>query len=246
MRFLVLSDLHANLEALQAVLDRAGGLGWERALVLGDIVGYGADPEAVVQATRGLQGLVAVRGNHDRVAAGEEPAGDFSASALRAAFWTRRRLSPASREFLSRLPRGPVEFGPGGVLAHGSPADEDEYILDDEEGARAFAAHDFRIGFFGHSHLPGLFLSREGAVALLDIAGDGAAFPIGDRDRHLINPGSVGQPRDGDPRASFAIYDDQERLVTLYRVPYDAEAARRKIVEAGLPVALGDRLLYGI
>jgi diadenosine tetraphosphatase ApaH/serine/threonine PP2A family protein phosphatase len=246
MRFLVISDLHANLEALAAVLDRARDLAWDRALVLGDLVGYGADPDAVVEIARGLPGLLAVRGNHDRIASGEDPAWDMSPAALRAAVWTRRRLSAPNREFLAGLPPGPLEFRPGGILAHGSPVDEDEYLLDEEEGEKAFAGHDFEIGFFGHTHLPVRFVRRGGSVALLDIAGDGASFGLDQGDRHLINPGSVGQPRDGDPRASFAIFDDDERQVTCHRVPYDADAARRKILEAGLPSALGDRLLHGI
>jgi len=246
VRFLVLSDLHSNLEALTSVLDRARGLGWDRALVLGDLVGYGADPDAVVEIARGLPGLLAVRGNHDRIASGEGPSSDLSPAALRAAVWTRRRLSAPNKEFLARLPPGPLEFTPGGVLAHGSPGDEDQYLLDEEEGERAFEAHGFRIGFFGHTHLPGRFVRRGGSVVLLDIAGDGASFGLDESDRHLVNPGSVGQPRDGDPRASFAIFDDDERRVTVHRVPYDTATARRKILEAGLPSALGDRLLYGI
>jgi len=246
MRFLVLSDLHANLEALTAVLERARELGWDRTLALGDLVGYGADPDVVVEATRRLPGLIIVRGNHDRVASGERPSPDLGPSALRAAVWTRRHLSSESREFLACLPPGPLVFTPGGILVHGSPVDEDDYLLDEDEGARAFQALDFHVGFFGHTHLPGSFVSRREAVAWLDIAGDGAAFPLGETDRHLINPGSVGQPRDGDPRASFAIYDDHARQVTIHRVPYDVASARRKILEAGLPAALGDRLLHGI
>jgi diadenosine tetraphosphatase ApaH/serine/threonine PP2A family protein phosphatase len=246
MRFLVISDLHANLEALTAVLDRARDLAWDRALVLGDLVGYGADPDAVVEIARSLPGLLAVRGNHDRVASGEDTAWDLSPAALRAAVWTRRRLSAPNRAFLAGLPPGPLEFRPGGILAHGSPGNEDDYLLDEEEGERAFAAHGFRVGFFGHTHLPVRFIRRGGSVALLDIAGDGADFDLDERDRHLINPGSVGQPRDGDPRASFAIFDDDERRVTCHRVAYDTDTARRKILEAGLPTALGDRLLYGI
>ena len=159
MRCLVLSDLHANLEALTAVLERARDLGWDRALALGDLVGYGADPDAVVEVTRRLTGLAAVRGNHDRVASGEKPSPDFGPSALRAAVWTRRHLSAESREFLARLPRGPVAFSPGCILAHGSPAGEDDYLLDEDEGAKAFQALEFHVGFFGHTHLPGLFVS---------------------------------------------------------------------------------------
>ena len=139
-----------------------------------------------------------------------------------------------------------MAFSPGCILAHGSPAGEDDYLLDEDEGAKAFQALEFHVGFFGHTHLPGLFVSRREAVAWQDIAGDGAVFPLSESDRHLINPGSVGQPRDGDPRASFAIYDDQARQVAIHRVSYDVDSARRKILEAGLPAALGDRLLYGI
>ena len=152
MRCLVLSDLHSNLEALEAVLAAAGSPGCGRTLVLGDIVGYGADPNPVVTILRGLPGLLAIRGNHDRVAASGEGAEGFNEAARQSALWTRRTLAMESRDFLAALPCGPVEFAPGKLLSHGTPLDEDQYLMDEGEARRCFDGMPFDLCFFGHSH----------------------------------------------------------------------------------------------
>lgn len=245
MRYLILSDIHANWEALQAVLAHARGR-YDAILCCGDLVGYGADPEAVVDwARRNVRALV--RGNHDKAAIGLEDLDWFNPAAASAAQWTQRQLSPQSLEFLRQLPRGPVAVCDFQIL-HGSPVDEDDYLITPAEAACVEGYLSARVSFFGHSHLQGGFLLEpHGATEIgqvpphrtsltLELPATGSC---------LINPGSVGQPRDGDPRAAYAIYVPENRRVTYYRVPYDIEAAQRKILTAGLPESLALRLAYG-
>jgi predicted phosphodiesterase len=247
MRYLVLSDLHSNLEALQATLGYARGLGPDRVLVLGDIVGYGPDPNAVIDLLRARSDLVAIRGNHDRVAAGLGEADDFNAVARAAAEWTRAALTPASLRYLRSLPVGPLVLAPGRLLAHGSPADEDEYLLDESGARRAFEAAPFDLCFFGHTHYPCCFLLRESRVVLQVARGsDHVTFRVEPGVRSLVNPGSLGQPRDRNPRCSFAFYDDESGEVTVHRVEYPLEVTREKILAAGLPRMLADRLRLGV
>ena len=245
MRSLLVSDLHSNLEAMRATLGRAEELGYDRVLVLGDIVGYGADPNAVVDLLRGLKGLVPIRGNHDKVAAGLEEGEGFNEAARIAAIWTRRALTPDNLAFLRGLRRGPLEFAPGRLLCHGTPLDEDEYLMEEDEARRCFEALPFDLCFFGHSHYPGAFVLQGGRVTRRPAAGDEVVLEIVEGNRYLINPGSVGQPRDHNSKCGFAIYDDRSETVTLERIPYAAGAAREKILGAGLPRWLGDRLLLG-
>jgi len=245
MRFLLLSDLHSNLEALDATLARADEIGYDRVLILGDIVGYGADPNAVVARLRGLDGPVAIRGNHDKVAAGIEEGEGFNEAARIAALWTRRALAPDNLAFLRDLPRGPLEFAPGRLLCHGTPLDEDEYLMDVDDARRCFDALPFEMCFFGHSHYPGAFVLEGERITRRPAVGDEAILELVEGHRYLINPGSVGQPRDRNTKCGFAVYDDRTRRVLLVRMAYPADAARDKILDAGLPRWLGDRLLVG-
>ncbi len=246
MRFLLLSDLHSNLEALQATLGYARGLRYDRILVLGDIVGYGPDPNAVVDVLRKQPDVLAIRGNHDRVAVGLSEADDFNEAARAAARWTRAALDEACREYLRSLPQGPLPFGAGRLLAHGSPLDEDEYLLDEGGARRCFEEVAFDLCFFGHSHYPCCFSLEDGRVALRLARGDHTVFALEPGRRCLINPGALGQPRDRNPRCSFALYDDAASSVTIHRIEYPLERTREKILAAGLPAALGDRLRVGV
>jgi predicted phosphodiesterase len=245
MRYLVMSDLHANREALRAVLEDASRPGFDGVLLLGDVVGYGADPGAVIDALRPLPGLTAVRGNHDRVAAGLDAADDFNPPARAAARWTRDALSPEDAGFLRGLPRGPRAFAPRRLLSHGSPLDEDEYLLDAAQARRCFEGAAFDLCFFGHTHLPGMFVEAAGAVSWVAPGRDDGAEALLPGRRYLVNPGSVGQPRDRDPRAAYVLYDDAAARVLFRRVPYAFDETRRRILEAGLPAWLGDRLALG-
>jgi diadenosine tetraphosphatase ApaH/serine/threonine PP2A family protein phosphatase len=220
-------------------------------LFLGDAVGYGAAPNQVIEKLRSIgSALFAVRGNHDRVVLDPlQGAVFFNAHARRAASWSERVITSANRRWLGAIPVGPRNVEDELVICHGSPADEDEYLFTEIEAREAFAASQARVQFFGHSHIPCLFeLSaangRDQVVGVL-LRGSRVVIDLDLRRRYLINPGSVGQPRDHDARAAYGIFDSELARFTLYRVAYDAEAARRRIVAAGLPAILGDRLLHG-
>jgi diadenosine tetraphosphatase ApaH/serine/threonine PP2A family protein phosphatase len=242
--YLILSDIHANFEALQAVLADAEGW-YERIYCLGDLVGYGADPNKICEWAKGTKCPV-VRGNHDRACAGLDDLEDYNPAARASAIWTRRALTAPNRLFLERLPKGPVHIEDGALpfdLAHGSPADEDEYLIQTADVAGLDKLVTAQATFFGHTHLQGGFVLCEGGVKTFMGAGLLDLEPGG---RYLMNPGSVGQPRDGDPRAAYALYSPEERAVEFCRVEYDIEAAANKIRVAGLPDVLAARLSRGM
>jgi predicted phosphodiesterase len=251
MRYLIISDIHANGEAFRAVLAHAARKRRAKVLFLGDAVGYGASPNQVIERLRAIgPSLVSVRGNHDRVVLDpEQGAMFFNAHARRAALWTAETLTPANRRFIEALPSGPRDVGDRVAICHGSPDDEDAYLFTESEARSAFAATDANVMFFGHSHVPCIFeLGREGdreSIVGVLVRGSRVAIDLDPAKRYLINPGSVGQPRDRDPHGAYGIYDSTARRFTLYRVAYDADAARRRILAAGLPGVLGDRLLHG-
>ncbi|MGH9369812.1 MAG: metallophosphoesterase family protein [Thermoanaerobaculia bacterium] len=246
MRYLILSDLHSNGEALAAVLARARRRRYDCVVVLGDFVGYGADPNDVIRRVRGLRRPKAlVRGNHDRVAAGLDSGGSFNPVALAALRWTRATLTSENRRFLARLPVGPLEVDGRFVICHGSPLDEDAYIFSDSDAAWNFCGMRLDLCFFGHSHIPSIFTLERDGIRVDVVRGDRQVWKLEPFRRYLINPGSVGQPRDRNISAAFALYDASRGEVAFERVAYDVAAAREKIVKAGLPEALGDRLLVG-
>jgi diadenosine tetraphosphatase ApaH/serine/threonine PP2A family protein phosphatase len=238
--YLILSDIHGNLEALDAVLADAIGR-HDRILCLGDLVGYGADPNAIVAWARdNLRAIV--RGNHDKVCIGLESADTYNPAAQASSVWTQSELIPTHRDYLERLPRGPLPYE-GLDLAHGSPADEDEYLLSVFQLPALVPFIQSQITFFGHTHIQGGFLLAPRASRPL--------FPqvtlnIEPDYFYLVNPGSVGQPRDGDPRAAYALYSPEERAVEFRRVAYDVDRAAAKIRAAGLPEFLAARLHEGI
>lgn len=246
MRFLILSDIHANVDALDAVLDASPHSSWDRVLVLGDLVGYGAEPNAVIQRVLSLDPLAVIRGNHDKAACGLTDASDFNQVAKRAATWTQAALTPEHLMYLERLPTGPMTIDEGLEICHGSPFDEDYYIFDGSDAARALDAASRPVCLFGHTHLPVVFRRTfDGDSGMMPYVEDELALPL-DRDgRYLINPGSVGQPRDGDARAACAIYDSDLRVMTLKRVEYPIDRAQRRIFDAGLPPSLAHRLAVG-
>jgi predicted phosphodiesterase len=235
VRFLILSDIHANRHALEAVMEHARG--YDRILCLGDIVGYGADPNATADWVRANVPLV-VRGNHDRACTGDPVIEEFSENAYCAAKWTERLLTEENRKWLSNLPRGPVPVDDF-FLCHGSPADEDEYVTSSYEAAFQYRHMPGEVCFFGHTHLQGTFALRPGRVWYVAPDRDLAIEP---ETGYLINPGSVGQPRDHDPRAAYAIYDSDARMVQFRRTKYDIAGAQKAIRRAGLPEYLAARL----
>lgn len=243
MRYAVLSDIHANLEALQAVLARITALGADTVVCLGDLVGYNADPNECVDIVR-RDGITCVLGNHDAVACGLAEPYNFNPAAREAVLWTRSVLAPENGTFLRELPR--YLLIDGIVLCHGSINDTNRYILDDDDVRDNFSSmHDLpgdrRACFFGHTHIRAAY-SLDGTVITRELNDEISLS----RDRkHLINPGAVGQPRDGDPQAAFLIYDVKARNVTFYRAEYDIATSQAKIIRAGLPAWLAQRLAVG-
>jgi predicted phosphodiesterase len=245
MRYLILSDIHANHEALSAVLAHVKRKRWDKAVVLGDVVGYGANPNQAVDLVRRLKPLVAIRGNHDKVCSGIEDGEMFNRVALQAAMWTRRKLTPSNLRWLQSLPEGPVVVDGVFAVAHGTPIDEDAYIFGEIEALNVFRQTAFPLCFFGHSHFPVVFGLSPDAIQTVLTSPPSFRFRLEPGVRYLINPGSIGQPRDGIPLASFAMFDSGTRTVSVYRLPYQIERAQQKILEAGLPRPLADRLALG-
>jgi predicted phosphodiesterase len=246
MRYLVLTDIHANLEALEACLGDAAARGFDHTLVLGDLVGYGGDPNAVVDRIRGLHPAAIVRGNHDNVACGLEQAEGFNAVAKSAAKWTLDVLTPEHREWLASLPEGPIDVDDVVEICHGSPFDEDAYIFDELDAVRALKVSNRQLCLFGHTHYPVTFeLSADSFDNVGSASGAQTQVQMKPGCKYLINPGSVGQPRDGDPRAAYAIVDTTLHRVELYRMRYAVEDAQTKVMKAGLPDVLAQRLAVG-
>lgn len=241
MRYAVLGDIHANLEALRSVLDEIERLDVDRLICLGDIVGYNADPEACVDLLRESDFFSIVRGNHDDMAGRDVGESNINPLAAISLDWTRRRLRPDQKEWLLALPlvhRIDDEV----TICHSSLDDPGRwpYLINAADAVSTLEKLDTRVCFYGHVHKPRVFSD--------DLGFADCSFTELDLEpgiRYLINVGSVGQPRDGDPRAAFAVYDQAAGRAVLHRVRYDIEATRRKILDAGLPKRLADRLSVG-
>jgi predicted phosphodiesterase len=254
MRALILSDIHANLEALQAVLAVAGP--YDQLWHLGDVVGYGGSPNQAIEIIRPLASIN-VRGNHDRVCCGEASAASFNPVARAAAQWTKDELSPANLAWLKAMPQGPVAcdaasvHDPGVTCVHGSPLNEDQYILNLRDAVVPLQQMATAVTFFGHTHVQGGFIRDEHdwhevrPVYRSRTQHESWTLHTIPGTRQLVNPGSVGQPRDHDWRAAFATYDSEAAEVTYHRVPYDLTSSQGRILMAGLPERLALRLREG-
>lgn len=250
MRILLLSDIHANLEALEACL--AAAPAYDLVANLGDLVGYGASPNEVTVRCREL-GKIFVRGNHDRAATGLMDLEDFNPMAASAAIWTRDELTPENLEWLRALPQGPIpiEGFPNVQLVHGSPNDEDEYVVSLGDALAPLIATSVPLTFFGHTHLQGGFFangsSADGFRPEYRTIGqaESVALQLKPKTRYMINPGSVGQPRDGDWRGAFALYDTEAQIIHFHRSPYNLKSAQDRIFAANLPPRLATRLAAG-
>lgn len=244
MRYLVLSDMHANRHALDAVLADAAPLGYDAVLVLGDLVGYGGDPTAVVERTLALNPAAIIRGNHDKVAAGLDSPAFFNDVARQAIEWTAAALPPDMHRALAALPKGPTLVTSTLEICHGAPFDEDFYVFDADDARRAMESAQGQVCLNGHTHVPALFSTVDQAeLDRTGLARD--EFPLPRHGRCLLNVGSVGQPRDGDPRAAYGLLDLERFVVRIRRVPYDIAGAQAQILAAGLPSVLATRLERG-
>jgi diadenosine tetraphosphatase ApaH/serine/threonine PP2A family protein phosphatase len=246
VRYLVVTDIHANLEALQACVADARLRRYDELLVLGDVIGYGPDPNAVCECLRDLSVRAIVRGNHDKVALGMDQAEGFNPAARSAARWTIDQLTAENRSWVAALPMGPTDVDELVVICHGAPFDEDTYIFDELDAIRALTSAERRVCLFGHTHYAIAFRLTSGGLSVVGPESNGQAdIALEDGGRYLVNPGSVGQPRDGDPRAGYAIVDTGRRHLEMYRVEYPIEITQEKMIQAGLPDVLVRRLSSG-
>jgi len=245
LRYLIIADVHANLEALETVLAAAEG-SWDRLLMLGDLVGYGASPNEVVDRLRALDPIAIIRGNHDKAACGLEDGSNFNNVARAAASWTFDTLTPENRTYLSELPAGPRAIDDHVEICHGAPFDEDHYIFDSDDALQALATSSRQVCLFAHTHLPVVFHYENEMFDGFVPEGDQVpALMLQPKARYLINVGSVGQPRDGDPRAAYGLYDADGQSISTHRVAYPVDGAQRRILAAGLPASLANRLAVG-
>lgn len=242
MRYLVLADIHANLEAMDAVL--ADAPPYDEILFLGDLVGYGPSPNEVADRLRSIPRMTAIVGNHDWAALGKLDTLEFNPLARQAAEWTATQMRPDVRDFLDVLE--PMTGAYSLVMAHGSPRDPIwEYLESPHQGPASFAAFQGPICLVGHTHVPRVFLEQpDGRTEVFDARqGDVLDLSAG---RMIVNPGGVGQPRDGDPRAAYGVLDADEHTFVFFRVPYAVDITQRKMLESGLPEPLAARLGMGI
>ncbi|MHC5002313.1 MAG: metallophosphoesterase family protein [Planctomycetota bacterium] len=252
MRYGIISDIHGNLHALQVVLSRLGELEVDEVICLGDVVGYGPYPGCCLDLVYKLCTVV-VQGNHDEAVVDPHCARMFNGPAREAIYWTRDRLGPLHLDGLNRMkPRMCV--GSHIMCVHASPVPgPDDYIHDKERAARAFGGVDRAICLVGHTHVPMIFEAANGAAEpaaepadlVAYLPADGVAHQLHEGRRYICNPGSVGQPRDCDPRASFAVLDMSARTFTVHRQEYDIHAAQEATQRAGLPIVLAERLAIG-
>lgn len=240
MRYAILGDIHSNLEALRAVLDALDQVPFGALLCTGDLVGYGAAPREVLRLVRDLQPTVLVGGNHDWAAAGRLPLEYFNPFARDAILWTRKVLDRVDLDFLGRHPA--LATHDGVTVSHGTIHDPEafDYLQSAYDAHLSFSQLRTPYAFVGHSHVPVTFRSGAAVTYLL-----GDVIELGDAAQAVMNVGSVGQPRDEDPRAAFGVFDDETRVLEVHRVEYDVEAAVARIREAGLPDFLGERLRIG-
>ena len=243
MRYLIISDIHANLEALDATMAAAGP--HDHVLVLGDLIGYGADPNAVIERVRALPSATCIRGNHDKVGAGLDSVEGFNHLAKQAIAWTAAAMTPEARAWVAALPQGPVIVDDLVEICHGTPFDEDVYIFDDLDATRSLRTARRPLCLFGHTHVPAAFRLSAQLEHLGPPRGQDFRLVLEKGLRYLVSCGAVGQPRDGDPRAAFGLLDTDARTLTVSRVAYDVAAAQDKIIAAGLPEMLARRLAVG-
>lgn len=237
MKTAVISDVHSNIEALSAVFSELEQTGIERVICLGDIVGYGADPDDCLHLIKDKCEVV-IRGNHDSAVSGSDEYSSFNPEAEEAIYWTRNRISEEWKSYLESLP---MIFEENGIIyVHASPHKPERwsYIVSREDALFEFRYFKGSAAFIGHSHLSGIFCH------------DGDTFDneviLNEEKRYIINVGSVGQPRDGNSNAAYAVYDDKLKSVNINRVAYNVESAAEKIIDAGLPNFLSSRLTAGI
>lgn len=246
MRYLVFTDIHGNLEAFLALLKFIQRKKIDHYLFLGDLVGYGASPNEIIQKIQSLKPITLIRGNHDKAICGQDSIETFNPIAASAIYWTKNNIKKKNNEFLCRLKKGPLIIHDDITLCHGAPFDEDYYIFGEFDAAEAFQHITTPLCFFGHTHFPYVYTEKDNLLEGTFLVGNSNEIRIEKGMKYLINPGSVGQPRDRNPLAAFAIYDSKAKKMKFYRIKYDIKEAQKKIKQKKLPGALAERLSLGI
>jgi len=246
MRYLIFTDIHGNLEAFLAFLKFAQKRKVDHYIFLGDLVGYGASPNEIIQRIRLLRPISTIRGNHDKAVCGLDTIQTFNPIAASAIHWTRDHTTKRNMSYLCKLKQGPMIVNKDIMICHGAPFDEDHYIFGEFDASEAFLHIPVQICFFGHTHFPFVYEEKDHIVEGTFLTGDDNEIKIEKGVRYLINPGSIGQPRDRNPMAACTIYDSSAKKIKFYRFPYDIEKAQKRIIDAGLPPALAERLAVGI
>ena len=241
----IISDIHANYTAMKVALDYLQAAGVEKILCLGDLVGYGAEPFECIQAVKDKPNILTIAGNHDRQVIGDKDA-RMRKTAAKVLEWTADNISPSNARFLKQLPQG-MTVDDTFIMVHGSLVERDAYILNPQEISKNLTCmiNDFptmKVCFFGHTHIPMLINTKQVQTELRETK----TFQLDPRDVYLINPGSVGQPRDKCPLAAFGIFDAENWRMTFFRKPYDYRLAQKLIIDNGLPEKFARRLAVGV
>ncbi|HUU05843.1 MAG TPA: metallophosphoesterase family protein [Patescibacteria group bacterium] len=245
MRYLVFSDIHSNQEAFEKFLAHKKLKNVDKIIFLGDLVGYGPDPDKVIGQFRELPNVRSVRGNHDKVIADLESSSLFNPAAAFSAEWSKLKIAPANYQFLKKLPKGPLVIDRFITICHGSTFDEDYYVFSQFEATESFKFMETSIGFFGHTHFPIIYFLRNEKLDIVPLT-ESTRIKLDANTRYLINPGSIGQPRDKNPTSSFIIFDSVKMEISFNRFSYDVTTTQKKIREAGLPELLASRLEAGV
>lgn len=245
MRYLVFSDIHSNVEAFEKFLAQKKVKNIDKILFLGDLVGYGPNPEEVIGQFRELPHLRAVRGNHDKVIADLESSSLFNPAAAFSAEWSKLKISAANFQYLKKLPKGPQVIDRFITICHGSTFDEDYYVFSQFEASESFKFMETSIGFFGHTHFPIIYYLRNEKLDIVPLS-ENTRIKLDGNTRYLINPGSIGQPRDKNPASSYIVFDSTKMEISFNRFTYEVSKTQKKIREAGLPELLASRLEAGV
>jgi predicted phosphodiesterase len=245
MKYLIFSDIHSNLEAFEELLKLDVVKATAKHLFLGDLVGYGASPNETIDLFRELPDIYSIRGNHDKVIANLESSSLFNPVAAFSAEWSKVQISEANQLFLKQLKKGPEVVDHFITICHGSTFDEDYYVFSMFEAVESFKFMETSIGFFGHTHFPVIYLLRNEKIDIVPLNHD-TKIKLDPNTRYLVNPGSIGQPRDKNPNPSFIVFDSGKKELHFKRFSYNIKETQRKIREAGLPEILASRLESGI
>ncbi len=245
MKYLIFSDIHSNLEAFEELLKLKAVKEADKCLFLGDLVGYGANPDEIITLFREMENVISIRGNHDKVIANLESSSLFNPVAAFSAEWSKLHITEANEEFLKELRKGPELVDHFITICHGSTFDEDYYVFSMFEAVESFKFMETSIGFFGHTHFPVIYLMRNEKIDIVPLSEE-TRIKLDPNTRYLINPGSIGQPRDKNAKSSFIIFDSTKKEILFKRYTYNIKETQRKIREAGLPEILASRLEAGI